>query len=95
MRPRGPRDPLRSTGPAPHINLHQKSTPETNSKAISRGFLIYWDGPGTCYVDGSDRHLQVDLDVSYGGAVTKVQVGCIRHASDMQVPQVHLAHLGH
>jgi len=37
-RPRGPRDPLRSTGPAPHSNLHKKSAPETNSKAISRGF---------------------------------------------------------
>ena len=36
--PRGPRDPLRSTGPAPHINLHKKSAPETNSNAISRGF---------------------------------------------------------
>ena len=31
-----PRDPPRSTGPAPHINLHKKSAPETNSKAISR-----------------------------------------------------------
>ena len=37
-RPRGPRDPLGSTGPAPHINLHKKSAPETNSKAIWRGY---------------------------------------------------------
>jgi hypothetical protein len=28
-------------------------------------------------------------------AVSKVHVGCIRDASDMQVPQVHLAHLRH
>ena len=35
-----PRDPLRSTGPAPHINLHQKSAPETNSKATSRRFPV-------------------------------------------------------
>ena len=34
-----PRDPLRSTGRPPHINLHQKSAPETNSKAISCEFL--------------------------------------------------------
>jgi len=34
-----PRDPLRSTKPAPHINLHKKSAPETNSKAISRRFM--------------------------------------------------------
>ena len=40
-RTRGPQDPLRSTGPAPHINLHKKSAPETNSNAISREFLIY------------------------------------------------------
>ena len=37
-RPRGPRDPLRSTGPAPHIDLHKKSTPETNSNAVSWAF---------------------------------------------------------
>ena len=30
-----PRDPLRSTGCTPDVNLHQKSAPETNSKAIS------------------------------------------------------------
>ena len=36
-----PRDPLRSTGPAPHTNLHKKSAPEANSKAISRGSLMY------------------------------------------------------
>jgi len=30
-----PRDPPRSPGPAPHINLHQKSAPQTNSKAVS------------------------------------------------------------
>jgi len=30
-------DPLRSTGRTPDINLHLKSAPETNSKAISRG----------------------------------------------------------
>ena len=40
-RPRGPRDPLRSTGPAPHVNSHKKSAPETNSKAISRGSLLH------------------------------------------------------
>ena len=34
--PGGPRDPLRSTGPAHHISLHQ--APETNSKALSRWF---------------------------------------------------------
>ena len=34
------RDPLRSTGPAPHINLHRKSAPETNSKATSRRFPV-------------------------------------------------------
>ena len=39
-RHRGPRYPLRSTGPAPHINLHKKSAPETNSKAISRRFPV-------------------------------------------------------
>ena len=37
-RPRGPRDPLRSTEPAPHIHFHEKSAPKNNSKAISRGF---------------------------------------------------------
>jgi len=31
-----PRDPLRSPGPAPHINLHEKSAPQTNSKAKRR-----------------------------------------------------------
>ena len=30
-----PRDTPRSPGPAPHINLHQKSAPETNCKLIS------------------------------------------------------------
>ena len=46
-RPQGPRrEPLRSTGPAPYIDLQRKSTPETNSKAwtpkASRvmGFLL-------------------------------------------------------
>ena len=39
--PGGPRDPLRSTGPAPHTNVHEKSAPETNSNAISRRFIIY------------------------------------------------------
>ena len=34
--PGAPRDPLRSTEPAPDINLHEKTAPETNSKAISR-----------------------------------------------------------
>ena len=49
-RPRGPRDPLRSTGPAPRVNLHKKSAPETNSKAISRrspaGQKVYIQNPG-------------------------------------------------
>ena len=41
------------------------------------------------------RRLQVGLHVSYiRGAVSKVHVGCIRKPSDMQVPKVHLAHLG-
>ena len=31
-----PRDPHRSPGPAPHINLHEKSAPLTDSKAASR-----------------------------------------------------------
>ena len=35
-----PRDPLRSTGRPPDINLHQKSAPQTNSKAISRGTCL-------------------------------------------------------
>ena len=35
-----PRDPLKSTGPAPDINSHQKSAPERNSKAISRRFPV-------------------------------------------------------
>ena len=43
--PRGPRDPLRSTGPAPHINLHKKSAPKANSKAISRVFGFFDPGP--------------------------------------------------
>ena len=34
-----PRDPPRSPGLARDINLHQKSTPETNSKAISSRVL--------------------------------------------------------
>ena len=34
-----PRDPPRSPGPAPHINLHKKSAPQANSKAIS-GTLV-------------------------------------------------------
>ena len=34
------RDPLRSTGPAPHVNLHKKSAPEANSKVIPWGFYI-------------------------------------------------------
>ena len=34
-------DPLRSTGPAPYINLHKKSAPETNSNAIS---LVFFTG---------------------------------------------------
>jgi len=41
-RPRAAGDPLGSTGPAPHINLHKKSAPETNSKAIS--WLIQFAG---------------------------------------------------
>ena len=28
-----PRNPPRSPGPAPHTNFHEKSAPETNSKA--------------------------------------------------------------
>ena len=41
------------------------------------------------------RRLQVGLHVSYiRGAISKVHVGCIRKPSDMQVPKVHLAHLG-
>jgi hypothetical protein len=41
------------------------------------------------------RSLQVGLHVSYiRGAVSKVHIGCIRKPSDMQVPKVHLAHLG-
>ena len=35
-----PRDPPRSPGPAPHINLHEKPAPQTNSNAI---FLPDWD----------------------------------------------------
>ena len=31
-----PGTPPRSPGPAPHINFHEKSAPETNSNAISR-----------------------------------------------------------
>ena len=31
-----PRDPPRSRGPAPHINLHEESAPRTDSKAMSR-----------------------------------------------------------
>ena len=31
-----PRDPLRSPGPAPHINFHEQSAPQTNSNAMSR-----------------------------------------------------------
>ena len=31
-----PRDHPRSPGPAPHISFHEKSAPQTNSKAISR-----------------------------------------------------------
>ena len=31
-----PRDPPRSPGPGPHINSHEKSAPQTNSKAVSR-----------------------------------------------------------
>ena len=30
-----PRGPPRSPGPAPHINLHEKSAPETKSEAVS------------------------------------------------------------
>ena len=41
------------------------------------------------------RSLQVGLHVGYiRGAVSKVHIGCIRKPSDMQVPKVHLAHLG-
>ena len=36
-----PRAPLRSTGRPPDINLHQNSTPETNSNALS-----WWAGGG-------------------------------------------------
>ena len=43
-----PRDPLRSTGRPPDINLHQKSAPEINSKATSwwpRGQSIHDTNP--------------------------------------------------
>ncbi len=30
-----PRDPLRSPGPAPHINLREKSAPQTDTKSTS------------------------------------------------------------
>ena len=37
-----PGTPLDRPGAPPDINLHQKSAPETNSKAISRGIWGVW-----------------------------------------------------
>ena len=61
--------------------------PQTNSKAIS--WRCCWDGPGTCYVDSKNRSLASGLACELCGAVSEVHVGCIRDASDMQVPKVH------
>jgi len=48
-----PRNPVRSPGPAPHINFHERPTPQTNSKAVSRcpklpARLPFGTQPGVC-----------------------------------------------
>ena len=59
-----PRDPFRSTLPAPHIrniNLHQKSAPETNSKAVSWPFFVFWVLEGSLAGFPSRRERALDL----------------------------------
>ena len=41
-----PGDPIRSPGPAPHITFHEKSAPQTNSKAMSLRVKIPAGLPG-------------------------------------------------
>ena len=40
-----PGDPLRSPGPSPHINFHEKSSWQTDSKAMSWHVLKYCQTP--------------------------------------------------
>ena len=78
-----PRDPLRSTGRTPDINLHQRSAPETNSKAISlwaRGVVCFRMQPhGATLTRGSLKGEPCE-DVGLSGAVEEIDGGwCLGH----------------
>ena len=59
-----PRDTPRSPRPAPRINLHQKSTPETNSKAVSWPFSIL--GTSRRAVGGRQRGVVAEGGLGFG-----------------------------
>ena len=62
-----PRDPPRSPGPAPHINLHEVSAQQANSKAISR----HPKNPASLQVPRKGRAGTRVLPLSYGGSVER------------------------